>query len=424
MRKHGRVTKGVHQVATAGEKKAKKKNKIPNPNQLSVTRCDKNETKAGCADVAGHSGTDIRMWRGRLLCVSRGTVSAMSRPTLNGGKCAAGPVCGPTTDRPYCSGSSKCPLTDIAIQPSAPTGSWEELGSFQSTKMWGKRDGGLPIIEFSVMPCFSLAHVLSAQRSGQRQKEFCSSMQDPRWRRNVDKTVHSSVVRENMGDARTDSMTSQVPSHASNKGPCAAGATCYTILGTDVDMWELSYKPEIFWKTKCQTDATSRGALTKRREPMKETTVWQTMLLIFTIFNFLVMSILVGLTIANYMCGVDLPCWTGSGEEEYEKMQRHKKYCSFCCKAVTFPISLVAFLVAQGIMRFFEDVAEMKCSDSETNKHVDTLSEGITNVYTSNRNAMIMTVFAFVCELVLIVVGCVRSCMQTTPGTQVKPFNS
>merc|ERR1712008_97162 len=181
-----------------------------------------------------------------------------------------------------------------------------------------------------------------------------------------------------------------------------------------------SYKPEILWRTKCQTDV-NPGGLKERRDPIEEVTIWQNLLLTFTILNFLVMSILVCLTSCNYCCGVDLPCWMGSGEEEYEKMQRHKKYCSFCCKAVTVPICLLAMLGSQSVMGFFEEVAKNTCSDSETNKHIDTLSEGIDKVYSSNRNAMIMTLISFAAEALLILVGWVRSCVKGARGTKVEP---
>merc|ERR1719359_2620796 len=50
--------------------------------------------------------------------------------------------------------------------------------------------------------------------------------------------------------------------------------------------------------------------------------MWQGLLWVVTFINFLVLVILM---YCNYKQGKDLPCWSGGGDEEYQKMERDKK---------------------------------------------------------------------------------------------------
>merc|ERR1711937_1068148 len=146
----------------------------------------------------------------------------------------------------------------------------------------------------------------------------------------------------------------------------------------------------------------------------------QTLLVIMTVLNFLVMAIMVFMLHRNYKSGTDWCCWSGGGDEEYKKMQRDKKRCSLCRKLLMVPCSILCVMTSDAIRAFFADLAAKECSDPVTNEQILKLSEGIQSVYDKNVSALAMTLGIFVLEAALMIRAIRNNFKEANGGPKIK----
>ena len=71
------------------------------------------------------------------------------------------------------------------------------------------------------------------------------------------------------------------------------------------------------------------------------------------IATFMLGIILVGMEIAN-LCGYDLPCVEGEGEDERKKLKRFKKIVNYFFKGVQLPFQIYAIVTVTGFENFFQ----------------------------------------------------------------------
>merc|ERR1712194_908293 len=182
-------------------------------------------------------------------------------------------------------------------------------------------------------------------------------------------------------------------------GPCSSN--CQQIKPGTNDEWRYTQQPQIFWSQNCAEDGYFRHTLKQRRNPVDDIVYLQWMLMIFAILNTIANLILACMFGANYVLEVDLPCFPGDGHEEFEYMEKFRKYEGMVCKGIMLPFTCAAYIAATGVDSFFQTVKEKSCSDPSTNGTIVQLAASLQEVVSKNQTAMIMTIGIFVVEVLI-----------------------
>ncbi|CAD7935691.1 unnamed protein product [Amoebophrya sp. A25] len=412
--------------------------------------CSSEQAKHGCRGVPRKlPRVSLPFFRGKRVCVQRGaTMPALDRPLREEGKCpsdlphdcqegmAARPLCVLT--------ASACPIFGVhmlAPNDAVPTGwttvtasngqvayfegnykvaytrTWQKAQEFRATlansnvlPQFNTWNMPTPVVELGLSPCFSNPHVLGTERA------YICDMSEHRW---IEAGTPDTAREKALGLYDDALSGTQMGRFDSNNGILHNGArkrcssnggsgTCVHFKPTDSNKWRMAQMPEVLWKQKCVNEGLSRAMVNNRRNPVEDLVTFQLVLLIFCILNTVANLILLFMFYSNFYRDFDWSCFPGSGHEEYQAMEKFRKYLGLILKITVLPFCVIAYVISDEVRHFFLDVSSLGCSDPKTNATVSKLADGIQDAFENNKAAMIMTGVVFAIELVLILVSWCR----------------
>mmetsp|Transcript_38678 Transcript_38678/g.34372 ORF Transcript_38678/g.34372 Transcript_38678/m.34372 type:complete len:184 (+) Transcript_38678:1178-1729(+) len=96
--------------------------------------------------------------------------------------------------------------------------------------------------------------------------------------------------------------------------------------------------------------------------------------------------------IAN-LCGYDLPCFAGDGEEERKKLNRFKRIWSIFFRFIVLPFLLWAVILTGSTKELFTQVTEDGCFDDIYTDDMEDLAATLRDTDSKNIAALAMNIF-------------------------------
>mmetsp|Transcript_41601 Transcript_41601/g.36993 ORF Transcript_41601/g.36993 Transcript_41601/m.36993 type:complete len:110 (-) Transcript_41601:658-987(-) len=93
--------------------------------------------------------------------------------------------------------------------------------------------------------------------------------------------------------------------------------------------------------------------------------------------------------IAN-LCGYDLPCVDGDGEEERKRLKRFKRIINYGFKLLQLPFQIYALVTVDTFEGFFHDLSDRECSSGGWNPIFTDLADDITVTRERNTSSLIV----------------------------------
>ncbi|CAD7966705.1 unnamed protein product [Amoebophrya sp. A120] len=408
--------------------------------------CSGEQVQHGCNQFAPVvPGAVIYYWRSKKICVARAGIPAIDRPVdhaLDGCPsdkpydCSVGSVGAEgKVSRPYCvTTANDCPVYGVYLfdmsaggstNSSLPTG-WQVAPTAAQSSTTSNFDGNYvliytrdrahaeafrqtlasqftqfhswnkatPVVELGVEPCYDNPHVLGSEE----QKCHHSDVRWIEWNRDKARPLYTNALTP----AQYSGFSGTAILHNSARQRCnqnGGSGTCVEFEPSTSDTWRLTQMPEVFWNKECVKKGVERKKVKNRRNPVEDIVTFQLVVLVFSILNTVGNLVLTILFFMNYMLEYDLPMFPGEGHEEYQYMEKFRKYVGLVCKLLVLPFVIVAFVVADSVQDFFQEVKDYNCSDPDTNDTIHKLAEGISGVASNNLTAMVMTIIVVLMEL-------------------------
>ncbi|CAG9319185.1 unnamed protein product [Blepharisma stoltei] len=356
--------------------------------------CTSSQTKQGCTAVSSTAPFNMRVWRGRVLCVWRGGTSAYWAPVAGNESCPSLTdiydhevefIKCATGEFQLCQESSLgCPINKVLLQNSSdprPDGYSNSLYFGDDLVLYygiGDEDStDLPIIDIAITqgnPCFE-------SESGDSKSYYPLLKETPE---------ECTITDDRF--VTIDSL-SEESYYQDNDNQDILSLPEFTL--EENSLYYLSYRRSILWKKVCQTRYFTREKLHRYDDPLHEVYGLQLALLIVdSIFAFY--FIIVGPLLYWW-------CYRRSEEDltEFDKPLLTLTILEVFCKILVIPFLLCACVVCGYYRNWYRDLDYRVCSDPLTAAGLKFVDYVLTDPYRLNWAHFGVTLFMLLLQIIV-----------------------